>query len=60
MENSTIIKGAIKDYKAGDTVITALQPTTFDFTRNRVNLYSLTQIQTDTMVSFQNTGKSVC
>jgi putative ABC transport system ATP-binding protein len=32
------IKGASKEYKAGDTVITALQPTSFDLHRNELTL----------------------
>ena len=31
MEIAASIKGASKEYKAGDTLITALQPTNFDF-----------------------------
>lgn len=31
MEIAASIKGACKEYKTGDTVITALQPTSFDF-----------------------------
>jgi|WetSurSiteA1Bulk_404760.scaffolds.fasta_scaffold02431_4 putative ABC transport system ATP-binding protein len=32
------IKGASKEYKTGDTVITALQPTTFDFMKKELTL----------------------
>jgi putative ABC transport system ATP-binding protein len=32
------IRGASKEYKTGDTVITALQPTTFDFMKNELTL----------------------
>ncbi len=32
------VKNASKEYKTGDTVITALQPTTFDFRRNELTL----------------------
>ncbi len=36
MEIAASIKGASKEYKTGDTVITALQPTTFDFMKNEL------------------------
>jgi putative ABC transport system ATP-binding protein len=32
------IKGASKEYKTGDTLITALQPTSFDFMKNELTL----------------------
>lgn len=38
MEIAASIKGASKEYKTGDTVITALQPTTFDFVKNQLTL----------------------
>lgn len=38
MEITARIKGASKEYKTGDTVITALQPTTFDFRKNELTL----------------------
>ena len=38
MEIAASIKGASKQYKTGDTVITALQPTTFDFIKNELTL----------------------
>jgi putative ABC transport system ATP-binding protein len=38
MEIAASIKGASKEYKTGDTVITALQPTTFDFIKNELTL----------------------
>ncbi len=38
MEIVARIKGASKEYKAGDTVITALQPTSFDLRRNELTL----------------------
>jgi putative ABC transport system ATP-binding protein len=38
MEITASIKGASKEYKTGDTVITALQPTTFDFRKNELTL----------------------
>ena len=38
MEIAASIKGASKEYKAGDTVITALQPTTFDFMKRELTL----------------------
>ncbi len=38
MEIAASIKGASKEYKTGDTVITALQPTTFDFRKNELTL----------------------
>jgi putative ABC transport system ATP-binding protein len=38
MEIAASIKGASKEYKTGDTVITALQPTTFDFMKNELTL----------------------
>jgi putative ABC transport system ATP-binding protein len=38
MEIAASIKGASKMYKTGDTVITALQPTTFDFNKNELTL----------------------
>jgi putative ABC transport system ATP-binding protein len=37
-EIAASIKGASKEYKTGDTVITALQPTTFDFRKNELTL----------------------
>ena len=38
MEIAASIRGASKDYKAGDTVITALQPTTSDFMKKELTL----------------------
>jgi putative ABC transport system ATP-binding protein len=38
MEIAASIKGASKEYKTGDTVITALQPTTFDFRKKELTL----------------------
>jgi len=38
MEKAASIRGASKEYKAGDTVITALQPTTFDFMKKELKL----------------------
>jgi len=38
MEIAASIKGASKEYKTGDTVIKALQPTTFDFRKNELTL----------------------
>jgi len=38
MEIAASIKGASKEYKTGDTVITALQPTTFDFFKKELTL----------------------
>jgi putative ABC transport system ATP-binding protein len=38
MEIAASIKGASKEYKTGETVITALQPTTFDFRKNELTL----------------------
>jgi putative ABC transport system ATP-binding protein len=38
MEIAASVKGATKEYKTGDTVITALQPTTFDFRKNELTL----------------------
>ena len=38
MEIAAIIKGASKEYKTGDTVITALQPTTCDFMKKELTL----------------------
>jgi putative ABC transport system ATP-binding protein len=38
MEIAASIKGGSKEYKAGDTVITALQPTTFDFMKKQLTL----------------------
>jgi len=38
MEIAASIRGASKEYKAGDTVITALQPTTFDFRKKELTL----------------------
>lgn len=38
MEIVASIVGASKEYKTGDTVITALQPATFDFHRNEMTL----------------------
>jgi len=38
MEISASIKAASKDYKAEDTVITALQPTTFNFMKKELAL----------------------
>ncbi|MCU0363598.1 MAG: ABC transporter ATP-binding protein [Bacteroidales bacterium] len=38
MEIAASIKGASKEYRTGDTVITALQPTTFDFMKNELTL----------------------
>jgi putative ABC transport system ATP-binding protein len=38
MEIAASIKSASKEYKTGDTVITALQPTTFDFMKRELTL----------------------
>lgn len=38
MEIAASLKGASKEYKAGDTVITALQQTTFDFRKKELTL----------------------
>jgi putative ABC transport system ATP-binding protein len=38
MEIAASIRGASKVYKTGDTVITALQPTTFDFNKKELTL----------------------
>jgi putative ABC transport system ATP-binding protein len=38
MEIAASIREASKEYKTGDTVITALQPTTFDFRKNELTL----------------------
>jgi putative ABC transport system ATP-binding protein len=38
MEIAASIKDASKEYKTGDTVITALQPTTFDFIKKELTL----------------------
>jgi putative ABC transport system ATP-binding protein len=38
MEIAASIKGASKEYQTGDTVITALQPTTFDFMKKELTL----------------------
>jgi putative ABC transport system ATP-binding protein len=38
MEIAASTKGASKEYKTGDTVITALEPTTFDFMKNELTL----------------------
>jgi putative ABC transport system ATP-binding protein len=38
MEIAASIKSASKEYKTGDTVITALQPTTFDFMKKELTL----------------------
>jgi putative ABC transport system ATP-binding protein len=38
MEVAASIKGASKEYKTGDTVITALQPTTVDFMKKELTL----------------------
>jgi putative ABC transport system ATP-binding protein len=38
MEIAASIRGASKEYKTGDTVITALQPTTFDFRKKELTL----------------------
>jgi putative ABC transport system ATP-binding protein len=38
MEIAASIRGASKEYKADDTVITALQPTTFDFRKKELTL----------------------
>ena len=38
MEIAASVKGASKEYKTGDTVITALQPTTFDFMKKELTL----------------------
>ena len=38
MEIAASIRGASKEYKAGDSVITALQPTTFDFMKKELTL----------------------
>jgi len=38
MDIAASIKGASKEYKTGDTVITALQPTTFDFRKKELTL----------------------
>jgi hypothetical protein len=36
MEIAASTKGASKEYKTGDTVITALEPTTFDYRSVRI------------------------
>ena len=38
MEIAASIRGASKEYKTGDTVITALHPTTFDFNKKELTL----------------------
>ncbi|MCK7538677.1 MAG: ATP-binding cassette domain-containing protein [Marinilabiliales bacterium] len=38
MEIAASVKGASKEYKTGDTVITALEPTTFDFRKKELTL----------------------
>jgi putative ABC transport system ATP-binding protein len=38
MEIAASVRGASKEYKTGDTVITALQPTTFDFKKKELTL----------------------
>ena len=38
MEIAASVRGASKEYKTGDTVITALQPTTFDFRKKELTL----------------------
>jgi putative ABC transport system ATP-binding protein len=38
MEIAASIRSAGKEYKTGDTVITALQPTTFDFIKKELTL----------------------
>jgi len=38
MEIAASIKGASKEYKTGDTVISALEPTTFDFMKKELTL----------------------
>lgn len=38
MEIAARIKDASKEYKAGDTVIMALQPTTFEFRKKELTL----------------------
>jgi len=38
MEIAASVRGASKEYKTGDTVITALQPTTFDFMKKELTL----------------------
>ena len=38
MEIAASIKSASKEYKAGDTVITALQPTTIDFMKKELSM----------------------
>ncbi|MCU0459655.1 MAG: ABC transporter ATP-binding protein [Bacteroidales bacterium] len=38
MEIAASVIGASKEYRTGDTVITALQPTTFDFRKNELTL----------------------
>jgi putative ABC transport system ATP-binding protein len=38
MEIAASIRGASKEYKTGDSVITALQPTTFDFMKKELTL----------------------
>jgi putative ABC transport system ATP-binding protein len=38
IEIAASTKGASKEYKTGDTVITALEPTTLDFIKNELSL----------------------
>jgi putative ABC transport system ATP-binding protein len=38
MEIAASIKGASKEYKTGDTIITALEPTTSDFMKKELTL----------------------
>jgi putative ABC transport system ATP-binding protein len=38
MEIAASIRGASKEYRTGDTIITALQPTTFDFLKHELTL----------------------
>jgi len=38
MEIAASVKGASKEYKTGDTIITALEPTTFDFRKKELTL----------------------
>jgi putative ABC transport system ATP-binding protein len=38
MEIAASLKGVSKEYKTGDTLITALEPTTFDFIKNELTL----------------------
>jgi putative ABC transport system ATP-binding protein len=38
MEMAASIRGASKEYKTGDTIITALQPTTSDFKKKELTL----------------------